>query len=658
MRYRTIRFDSQGWWEQENDEGPIVTPVHERLFPHVQALEEDQIDQHLQNLMNARLYSNRDLMAFEWNDQIEANLRPLNCNLENVIQSICDTLRDQLLVEPVKPTVVTRGADFDVYLRGRQLERFLWGDFLQLGIYERLPRLVLDSLVYGTAFAKMDIDNGEVFFERVHPDEIVVDQRECVSQEVPFSMFQRKLVSRMWLLAVYKDNEEAKEAILECQTKEFVYTSFRTPYEDQIVLVEGWKRPSASGSGDGRHVLCSENFTFVDEAYKKEYFPIIDLRLAPPESGFYGRPLVTDLMDYQIRLNELNELIRLGQDLMCVPRLFIEEGSQVSVTQLDNRIAKAFRYRGTMPVALTWNAFHAEIYNERDRIKDSAYQFAGLDASRAQVTAPNPQTRFDSRPALREHKLTQDERNYSRLKAVEDFILAVATRDIELSAQVYKGKSGKKRTANHVTRSFVEQIDWSDVNMERDQYVLQIGASSVMNMTPAARRDTLEAWLAEGKISLEQYHGMSGQPDLERLSDNMQAAHDVTEFGIQKMLKGEAVIPTPMDCTPMSFAMVHDTYLRLTTLDTPIPVLTRFLNWLGFAKEILEPGSADTPPADPAAMATDPAMMPPAGVPNPNVNPVPLTAQPGIVPADLSAGLAGNVAAAGTAGPIAGASPY
>jgi hypothetical protein len=353
------------------------TPVHERLFTHVRALEEDQIDIHLQNMLNARLYSNRDLMAFEWDEPIAACFRPLNANLENVIQQVCDTLVSRIGSNRPKATIVTRGADFDVYLRGRQLNRFVWGDFEHHDIYSKIRRCFLDSMVYGTAFLKMDIEDGDIYVERVHPDEIIVDQRECVSNARPMCMYQRKLVSRAWLKQTYGDDGgEIDRCIDEAQGHNFQYTSYRTTGDEQIIIIEAIKRPTRPGAGDGKRAICIQNYTFVDESYTDDTFPYIELRFAEAENGFYGRPLVSDLMDYQIRLNDLNRLIQIGQDLMCVPRILLEKGSAMLLSQFDNAIAKILEYRGTKPEALTWDAFNAEIYNERERIKNSAFEFA------------------------------------------------------------------------------------------------------------------------------------------------------------------------------------------------------------------------------------------------------------------------------------------
>lgn len=569
------------------------TPVHARLFPHVRALEEDQIDVHLQNMLNARLYSNRDPMAFEWDEPISASFRPLNANLENIIQSVCDTLVSRIGSNRPKATVVTRGADFDVYLRGRQLNRFVWGDFEYHDIYSKIRRCFLDSLVYGTAFLKMDLDGDELYMERVHPDEIIVDQRECVSGIKPMCMYQRKLVSRAWLKKTYGGDAVVDQAIDEAQGHNFQYTSYRTPVDEQVVVIEAFKRPTRDGAGDGKHAICIENYTFLDDSYTDDCFPYVELRFAEAENGFYGRPLVSDLMDYQIRLNELNRLIQVGQDLMCVPRILIEKGSTMLLSQFDNAIAKLLEYRGTKPEALTWDAFNAEIYAERDRIKSSAYEFAGLNQMVATGAPMTARFAADSSEAIREVSSMQDERYNDKVQAFEKFVIDIAKRDITLSAKLYKNVK-KNRATFFRSGQLVQQIDWKSVNLEADKYVLQVSASSVMNMTPAARIDKLEFWRANGIINLAQYHALSGEPDLEKLSDQLSAGTDAIEYQIDKMLKGEPATPTPLDKLQIGLPMVHDTYNRLTMLSTPARVLVLFRQWISIAKEIMSPEPAPT----------------------------------------------------------------
>ncbi len=646
--HEAVKKGEEGYDDVCEDYSP-----HRLLFPHIQALEEDQSDIHLQNILNAKLYSNRELMAFEWNSTLSANFRPLTANLENLVQSSVDMMHSRLATNRPRAKVLTRGADFGLYRKGRLLDKYLWGEFYQQKIWSKAERAwIYDPLVYGTGFLKIDIDENqdEIFCERVHPDEIVVDQRECVSGEMPLCLAQRKLVSKLWLLKTFgKDNPEVADRIKAAQGNKWRYTSYRSPTEDQVVLVQAWKRPTYPGAGDGRMVLCIENCTFVDKPYTRDKFPFVWVKFSDPENGFYGRPLVSDIMGYQINQNEMNELFRHGRDLACVPRIFIEQGSDVQIHQIDNSIAKFIRYRGTMPECITWPAFNPEMYNERERNRSNCYEYLGLSQSLTQASAPTSQTRFDSSEALQEYSGQQDERLIKFHMKLEEAYLEAGQHFIELAAELYKNKK-KNREVFYLSRNLVQQIDWKEVNMERDRFVLQIGASSVLAMTPAARKDKLERWMAEGKITLEQYYSLSGEPDLERLTDRLASQQDHYESEVDRMLNHEIRTPNEFGNHELGFNIVHDELMRLLSLDdVPADVIDIFMQWLEIAQELMAP----TP--DPTSQMANPAaMMAPGGMAAaPGMTPgiAPPMAAPPVDPAALAAG-------GGTAGPGPAVAPF
>lgn len=571
--------------------------VHNVLFSHVRQLEEDQADIHLENMLNVKLYTNREPMSFTWDGDYHAHFRPISSNLENVIQSVVDALSSRIGTERPKATIVPRGADFCTYMKAKKLDKYLWGEFTALGVHRKMDKVFTDSCVYGTGALKIGIDGNELFCERVNPDEIIVDQRECVSEDMPMTMHHRKIVSRLWLLKTYGKTPEMRKRIKEAQSKSFSYTSYRTPPDDQIVLIESWKLPTRKGADDGRHSLVIENATLVDERYDRERFPFVFLKYGEPQFGFYGRSLVGDLTGYQIRLNELNEAIRYGQDLMCVPRIWIEQGSAIVRSEFDNRIGKSYTYRGVKPDVSVWNAFNAEIYQERERIKSSAYEFAGISEHSAQGKAPG-QARFDSAPAFREFYANNDERFNRQAQAQEQAYKEVADHIIELSADLYSGKEMKK-SSTYRYGNLAEEIDWDDVDMPRDKFVLEISASSIINMTPAARKDTLNEWLDRELITPAQYKAWAGQPDLERLSDEMGAGINYTEYMIAKMLEGEAKTPDTMMQLNEAFPIVHQTYMHLRTLENvPMEIIVLFSDWLLIAEKLLNP---DQPPEQPMA---------------------------------------------------------
>ncbi len=613
------RFDpSRTWWGCTGDE-PNGDETHNRLFTHVRAVEESQEDVHYQNVLNAQLYTNRQPMSWGWSEQGSVSFRPLNANLENIIQSVVDTVVALIGKNRPKATPVARGADFSTYLRSRLLDRFLWGEFLSHKIWNSGLVCLSDALVYGTGFLKVDIDGNDIYCERVNPDEIVVDQRECISCPEPMQLFQRKLVSRLWLLQTYGSDEDIRTKILECQKKDFQYTSYRSPLEDQIVVIEAWKLPTTPTSGDGKHVIAIDNLTLVEEKYTRNRFPFVTLRYRPAiAGGYYGHSGVEDLTGYQIRLNELNDDIRMGQHVMCTPQIWVQQGTAIVKQQLDTTIGKIITVRGEIPEPKIWNAFSAEIYNERDRVSASAYRFFGVSEQSSQSKMPDG-WRADSAEAVREASTVEQARFYRLSQAYEDFYIEAAEHLIELSADLYSKRSVNKKQFFR-SRYLIQQIDWEDVDMEADKYVLQVSASSILNMTPAARTDKLNEWAAAGVITQQEYKAWSGEPDLEHAADLMAAPRDYIEFVIDKLLDGDPLTPDPLMDLQLAFRTVHDTYMHLASLETPEEILQGFRDYLELIQGLLNP-----PPDPMAAAPMDPAM---AGA-------SPLPPGPGAAPSDM-----------------------
>lgn len=602
------------WFELPVDpaDGDGVTAKHQALFSHVKALEEDQLDLHFMNVLNARLYSNREPTMFQWNSTLISNVRPLTSNEDNVIQSVVDTLVARIGSMKPKATVYTRGADFKVYRRGRNLDKYLWGMFEHLKIHRLGRRVFRDALIYGTGFLKLSICGDRIEAERVNPDEVVVDQRECVSDEYPLAIHHRRLMSRA---ALVKKFPAFKEQIRDAKSDQ--YTSYKTPADDQIVVIESWRMGV-------EHAICIENATLFCEKYPHDKAPFVILRWSDALTGFYGRSVVSDLIGYQIRLNKLNANIDAGQDVMCVPRVFINQGSEILDTRLDNQIGKIVRGRwtpGDPPEALTWTAFNAEIYNERERLWMRAHESQGVSEKASMNKLPS-QARLDSSEALREVNAQEDERFNDRVQAVEEWYLDVAEHILSLSKQLYKGKT--KGGVAWRGGNVVEQIDWADVDMERDKFVLHISASSVLNMTPAARKDKLAFWLDRQLITPQQYKAWSGEPDLEAMAQLESASHDAIAADIDAMLDGRTDRgPDPHMDLAYCIGIVNSTYLHIRSLDAPERILQILRNWLLTAEALVnQPVPAAPAPMDPMAAGAAPMWAGEAGPPGMGVPPM------------------------------------
>ena len=292
--------------------------------------------------------------------------------------------------------------------------------------------------------------------------------------------------------------------------------------------------------------------------------------------------------------------------------------------QFDNQMAKIYKFRGTKPEAVTWGAMNSEIYSERDRIKSNAFEFAGISQMSAMGKLPS-QARLDSAPALNEYNAIEDARFNDKTQNYELSTKQVASHFIELYADKYKNNKKSKSTRTFRLGNLVEQIEWKDVDMSKDKFVLEIGASSIINMTPAARKDLLNSWLAGGIITPDQYKAWSGHEDLERLADMMSASKDYAEHQISRMLAGERVTPDPNMNLPAALSSVLDTYQHLCTLDCPDEIKSLFRNWVVSARNYMQPPA---PPMGPMAMGPAGPQGPPMGdAPQPGME-APIPAPP------------------------------
>lgn len=152
--------------------------------------------------------------------------------------------------------------------------------------------------------------------------------------------------------------------------------------------------------------------------------------------------------------------------------------------------------------------------------------------------------------------------------------------------------------------------------MDRDRYILQISASSVLNMSPAARRDKVEGWFATGRITLAQANSMSGEPDLEKLSELGSSTYDAVAYQIQAMLRGEAQVPDPQMNLGLGLQLVVDEYNRILPLNPGEQILGTLRNWMLLAESMLN--------AQPPAPAPAPAMPGMGPMPGPGMAPGPV----------------------------------
>jgi hypothetical protein len=372
----------------------------------------------------------------------------------------------------------------------------------------------------------------------------------------------------------------------------------------------------------------------MEDEWESEHSPFVFYHWCDPVDGFYSPSAVEQALPYQIRLNEINEVIRDAQDIMARPRLLVAEGSRVNPLELDNLIARVIKYTGIKPEAVTWSAVSPELYNERDRVVMTCQRQFGI-SDMATSAAPPPSARYDSSAAFREFNAIQDDRLADPSQRLEKFYLDVAKTIVRTI-----DRTGAKPTTMWYSggrHARCEKIDWSAIDIDKDAYVLQMEATSLYDSGPAAVRDNLEKQLAMGLITPEQYRlELSHPDDSAELSIQAAAAADIRRV-VELLEEGKYEHPVPIQDLVNGVQFVTLAYLNLSQYedddqkDGPSleDIKYNFIEWIVAARGILDDGAEDQGdemplpaipgPTDPAA-----AMAGMSGpVPGPPMLPVP-----------------------------------
>ena len=592
------------------------------IFDTVNFIREAQSYRTQANLRNLRLYGNSPLVGLSggWYARVPTSApgEAANKVTLNIVHSMVSTIVSKIIKNRPRATFLTTGGDFSMQRKAKLLNRFLQGMFYETEAYQVGDAVVRDACIFGTGFMKIFEEEGKIKCERVFPEEIMVDDREALFN-APRQMFQRKVVTREVLVAQFPEKEKfIRMASRDEEWEETLNEGYDlAKTSDQVAVIEAWHLPSSVDGNDGRHVISVDNAVLSDEPYEKSYFPFVKLEWSNRSLGYFGQGIAEQLTGLQIQINRLLNTIRVAMDLVSVPKVFIEAGSKVSKSHLNNEIGGIITYSGTMPEYRTAQAVGPEMFTHLDRLYQRAYEIVGVSQLSASAKKPSG---IDSGRALREYHDIESERFMSFAKDHEKMYLDAAKIMIETARDIYmKTGAFKVRSFN---RSLVEQIDWKDIDLEEDKYVMQMWPVSMLPATPAGRLQTIQEMMTAGLISREDGLSLLEFPDLKEVQDLQNAERNDINMIIELLIdKGVYVSPEPFTNLPLAIKTINSAYLKAKTEGAPDDRLDLCRRFISDAMALLAPppeempqpqamGPALAPQAEEAAMAQGASLNP------------------------------------------------
>lgn len=588
-------MSTEYWWEATADD------LHKKVTTAVEKIDEQQQYRRTAYKKFLGLYENRKVAGLDSTSFTEKK-RTKRLRI-NIVASCIDTLVAMIMTNKTRPVHNTIGGDYKIQRKGENLTRFSDGQFLHLKLHKRNRVVGKDGTIFGTGFIKFmndywsDPKKPRMLAERVFPDEILVDDQDgrYCDDPHPWSMFQHKEISKAVLMRRFpKLKDTIKQAGL--IRKE---ASSRIDIDKPASVVMSWHRPSVPGGSDGRYAMTLTNCTLYDDpkwtSTEETPFPVLPWRWKRRPLGYYGMGVAEELETIQDEIDYCCEQIQ-GYINLGALALFTKKGANIDIEKLGTNIAmRVLKGDGPPPVVLKLLQVPDALVNHLLWLIQEAYQITGITQMSAAGVKP---VGLDSAPAQRELKDTQSQRfqdvaqSWDELHVEETEQMNVLAKELDK-----KGKGGYKVLVKGPYGA--EEINWKDVNLPREKYILEVRPSSALPLTPSARKQEVMEVLDAGLVPPGRALKLLDWPDLEAETRRINAPMDTIQMLIERCLyeepKTEDLSDVVAKAEPMmlpyaqqGLEMATGEYYRARNSGVPDERLELCRNFMNSLKDLIE----------------------------------------------------------------------
>jgi len=591
-------WDSQ-WFKQKHD-------VEKAIFAYIKNLDQRQGYRQSDNLRNMRLYGNHEFQGINAYNYMrtEQSYNVQNRVTLNIVQSMIDTVTSKIGQNNPRPYFLTDDGNFSLKRRAEKLSKFAEGCFYATDYYDKAIQAFQDSCIFGTGAVKIYRDGDEIKAERVFIDELMIDDNESY-YSLPRQLHQRKWIHKDVLKEMFPGSKGAIDAAANDSGRQDEY---KDKLGDMLLVVESWHLPSGEKAKDGRHTICINNELLYDGDWDKDYFPFVFFRWNLKPLGFWGQGIAEQLTGLQLEINKLLRTIQVSMHLVSVPKIFLEASSKVVTAHLNNKIGGIIRYAGTAPTEGKLGSIPTELFTHVDRLYQRAFEIVGVSQMSAQSQKP---AGLDSGKALRTYNEIESERFKAVSKRYEKTYLDAAEIMIDIAKDIAAD------TGNFSVQvpgsGFLKTINWEDVNMEEDQYIMQVFPASALSQTPAARLQEVQELMQAGLVSKEDGMKLLDFPDLKAYYNMANAGAEDIERQIELMMDtGEYETPEPFQNLQYGIVKMQQAYLMYRSQKAPEENLELLRRWISDAKNLLDQANQEAQNSVAQAQA---AANPVAGAP-------------------------------------------
>jgi hypothetical protein len=634
--------DNAGWWRK-----PVGSSVHLELVDYTTWLTGAYRRSAQFSRACEAIYQGDTMRAY---GMAMAQLRAAGFDTArlNVAKPVVDTVVARLSKRRPMPQFKVDNADWSLKRKAKRYRQFIVGEMMESDFETLSPTALRDGTVEGNGITRIDDGDDDILAERVYRDELLVDPRETKYGK-PWQVQRVMRVARDWLLDVYGHDKKLVQAIKDAPPStrrpnegmdEPELGSQQASLQGYVDVIIAHRRPTNRDSDDGRVAHVIDGATLRFEQWDSPRFPYAIFRYSDPLRGFWGRGLIRDLADIQHRINSIVRDVQMNIEAVGKGSYLVNEAFDIPVEMMTGARPFKFQYRGAQ--APQWNA-PAPVSGQTLQLLEffirQAFELTGVSqaaaSSKSALGLNASGVALDTQYDIESERFAMVERQYTKYR------LDAAQLYLDAACRVAKKRDeakGSKKDRAYVTswrgRDKIERLEYSEVEMDADQYRLEMEPVSFVPDTRAGKLSAAQELTQAGIIPQWLAASLFDEPDLAKAQMLNLAGFWLQEKNMETLGDPDAEFPVPEPYDDLDIALkMSVAYINYARAEgAPEEVVARYRQ---YADMVTEMKKGLEMPADPMAAMMDPAAAMGA-MPSMPGGPVPMPPAPAAPPAPMA----------------------
>lgn len=545
------------WWEAHLRNEPPHRSVVARA-EHIRSQQQVRIN-NTRRLIDIYEYGYRASSAWT-SDGVAVPLNDTTFTL-NALRNQIDTIHSKEIKHRVEPMALTSGGTYSAKRIAKERTKAYAAEF-ERNEYEKIRYDVkLDAKVtdHGAGAIKVYVKHGRPCMEHVPIEQFLIDDAEGRRRN-PRTLIQMDQVDRYQLIdelckegdddpALYGTAAERKQGIIAADLSRFT----RMTTEHYLCDVyEAWHLPSGPDAEDGRHTICVDGCTLVDEPWEWECFPVYFYVPRPRRRSFWGLSFAYTLAAaqraYEHGTDRIMRSVKKGGGTHIIAR----KGA-VNYDEIDNDVGTIIEAENGAADVQTWNPdlfnpqmlqwveslprWMSEVGTGMSQLAASGQVPAGL--ANASGKALQVFTEEDNDALLPEYR--EDE----RMAVGVAKLIHYCWKEILRRQKTNDNADDDSYFVEYKSKGSLERISIADIlGDEDDEPIITTFPVSQLAKTPAARFSQLIELLNAGAITIEQFKRLYEIPDIEAENEVETSDCTAVDWAVDQMVfYGKPVIP-------------------------------------------------------------------------------------------------------------------